>query len=290
MRFFTKVMRDIGLVDFGEPVARLFTQGMVIKEGAKMSKSKGNVVDPTEMCAKYGADAVRLYILFAAPPEKDLDWSDAGIEGSSRFLNRVYRLVAKHAEALHRVESGLTKPAADFRRRLGDLTADEKRLLRKMHQSLRHVTEDMEERWHFNTDIAMTMELVNELTDLEPAFEAGKIRPEIFKSALEYLVLMNSLFAPHIADELWEGLGNSKFTLRVPWPAFDQELAAEDELELPVQVNGKLRGRIRVAVNADEEEIRRRALAEEKVAQHLNGRQVVKIIIVPQKLVNIVVR
>ena len=159
-----------------------------------------------------------------------------------------------------------------------------------MHQSLRHVTEDMEERWHFNTDIAMTMELVNELTDLEPAFEAGKIRPEIFKSALEYLVLMNSLFAPHIADELWEGLGNSKFTLRVPWPAFNQALAAEDELELPVQVNGKLRGRIRVAVNADEEEIRRRALAEEKVAQHLNGRQVVKIIIVPQKLVNIVVR
>ena len=136
----------------------------------------------------------------------------------------------------------------------------------------------------------MTMELVNELTDLEPAFEAGKIRPEIFKSALEYLVLMNSLFAPHIADELWEGLGNSKFTLRVPWPAFNQALAAEDELELPVQVNGKLRGRIRVAVNADEEEIRRRALAEEKVAQHLNGRQVVKIIIVPQKLVNIVVR
>ncbi len=290
MRFFTKVMRDIGLVDFGEPVARLFTQGMVIKEGAKMSKSKGNVVDPTEMCAKYGADAVRLYILFAAPPEKDLDWSDAGIEGSSRFLNRVYRLVAKHAEALRRVESGLTKPEADFKRGLGDLTADEKRLLRKMHQSLRHVTEDMEERWHFNTDIAMTMELVNELTDLEPAFEAGKIRPEVFKSALEYLVLMNSLFAPHIADELWEGLGNSQFTLRVPWPAFDQELAAEDELELPVQVNGKLRGRIRVAVNADEEEIRRRALAEEKVAQHLNSRQVVKIIIVPQKLVNIVVR
>ncbi len=290
MRFFTKVMRDIGLVDFGEPVARLFTQGMVIKEGAKMSKSKGNVVDPTEMCAKYGADAVRLYILFAAPPEKDLDWSDAGIEGSSRFLNRVYRLVAKHAEALRRVESGLTKPEADFKRGLGDLTADEKRLLRKMHQSLRHVTEDMEERWHFNTDIAMTMELVNELTDLEPAFEAGKIRPEVFKSALEYLVLMISLFAPHIADELWEGLGNSQFTLRVPWPAFDQELAAEDELELPVQVNGKLRGRIRVAVNADEEEIRRRALAEEKVAQHLNSRQVVKIIIVPQKLVNIVVR
>ncbi|PYV12764.1 MAG: leucine--tRNA ligase, partial [Acidobacteria bacterium] len=231
------------------------------------------------------------------PPEKDLDWSDAGIEGSSRFLNRVYRLVAKHSEKLRPVVTRRSDgtPGSEFQElarwaTLRPFGPEERRLLRKAHQSLRHVTEDMEERWHFNTDIAMTMELVNELTDLEPAFEAGKIRPEIFKSALEYLVLMNSLFAPHIADELWEGLGNSKFTLRVPWPAFNQELAAEDELELPVQVNGKLRGRIRVAVNADEEEIRRRALAEEKVAQHLNGRQVVKIIIVPQKLVNIVVR
>src|SRR2546427_12936676 len=148
----------------------------------------------------------------------------------------------------------------------------------------------MDERWPSNTYTARTMNLLNEWTDLEPAFEAGNIRPKFLKSALEYLVLMNSLFAPHIADELWEGLGNSKFTLRVSWPAFNQALAAEDELELPVQVNGKLRGRIRVAVNADEEEIRRRALAEAKVAQHLNGRQVVKIIIVPQKLVNIVVR
>ena len=171
MRFFTKVMRDIGLVDFAEPVARLFTQGMVIKDGSKMSKSKGNVVDPTQLFAKYGADTTRLYMLFAAPPEKDLDWSDAGVEGALRFLGRVYRLVAKHADKLRDVRAG--KLTAEEK---ASLTPEERRMLRKAHQTLRHVTEDMEERWHFNTDIANTMELVNELTDLDAAVEAGKIR------------------------------------------------------------------------------------------------------------------
>ena len=285
MRFFTKVMRDIGLVEFSEPVARLFTQGMVIKDGAKMSKSKGNVVDPTEMFAKYGADTTRIYILFAAPPEKDLDWSDAGVEGAARFVNRVYRLVAKHAERLQGVRVG--KLSAKDK---AALTAEERRLLRKAHQTLRHVTEDMEERWHFNTDIAMSMELVNELTELEAAVEAGKIRPAAHKTALEFLVTILSLFAPHVADELWEGLGHADPLLKVSWPAFDAELAAEDELELPVQVNGKLRARIRVAASASEEEIRTRALAEEKVVQHLGGLRVVKVIIVPQKLVSIVAK
>ncbi|MBZ5515855.1 MAG: leucine--tRNA ligase [Acidobacteriia bacterium] len=286
MRFFSKVMQDIGLVDFPEPVARLFTQGMVIKDNVKMSKSKGNVVDPTEMCAKYGADTVRLYMLFAAPPEKDLDWSDAGIEGASRFLNKVYRLVAKHADKLCPV--GVWKNSGDAG--TAELSAEERRLLRKTHQTLHHVTSDMEGRWHFNTDIAMAMELVNELSDLDSAAEAGKIRPEVHKSAIEDLILILSLFSPHIADELREALGHSETTQQVAWPEYDPVLSAEDELELPVQVNGKLRGRIRVAVGAGEEEIRSRAQAEEKVAQHLNGRQVVKIIIVPQKLVNIVVK
>jgi leucyl-tRNA synthetase len=290
MRFFTKVMRDIGLVKFSEPVARLFTQGMVIKDGAKMSKSKGNVVDPTDMCAKYGADTLRVYMMFVAPPQKDLEWSDAGIEGASRFLARVYRLVAKHAEKLHSVETDLPKVGGGSRVALARPTPEERRLLRKAHQVLRHVTEDMEERWHFNTDIAMGMELANEASELEGAFEAGRIRPQVFKTSLEHLVFVLSLFAPHIAEELWEGLGNAGPILRVAWPAFDPALAAEDELEMPVQVNGKLRGRIRIAVGADEDEIRRRAQAEEKVAQHLNGRQVVQIIIVPQKLVNIVVK
>jgi len=288
MRFFSKVMKDIGLVKFSEPVARLFTQGMVLKGGTAMSKSKGNVVDPTQMCAQYGADTVRLYVMFAAPPEKDFDWSETGIEGAFRYLGRVYRLVAKHADALKTVRGGAGDAAA--RSKLAGLSPEERRLLRKAHQTLRHVTEDMEGRWHYNTDIAMAMELANELGDLEAAFEAGKIRPEIYRTALEYLVVVLSLFAPHIADELWEGLGHSESLLRVSWPAYDSELAAEEELELPVQVNGKLRGRIRVALGAREEEIRTRAQAEEKVAQYLCGRQVVKVIVVPQKLVNIVVK
>jgi leucyl-tRNA synthetase len=284
MRFFSKVMQDIGLVDFPEPVARLFSQGMVIKDGAKMSKSKGNVVDPTEMFVKYGADAVRLYMLFAAPPEKDFEWSDAGIEGASRFLSKVYRLVAKYAEQLRPIKSWAGGGGA------GSLTPEERRLLRKAHQTLRHVTEDMEERWHYNTDIAMAMELVNELADRAAGVEAGKIRLEILKSAIEPLLVILSLFAPHIADELWEELGHTEPLLRTSWPAFDAELAAEEELEIPVQVNGKLRGRIRVAVGATEEEIRTRAQAEEKVATYLNGRQILKLIVVPQKLVNIVVK
>jgi leucyl-tRNA synthetase len=258
---------------------------MVIKDGAKMSKSKGNVVDPTEMFAKYGADTTRVYILFAAPPEKDLDWSDAGIEGASRFVGRVHRLVAKHADKLRVAEAGNLSPEEK-----AALTAEERRLLRKAHQTLRHVTEDMEERWHFNTDIANTMELVNELTELDAAVEAGKIRPKAHKTALEFLVIILSLFAPHVADELWEGLGHTKPLLKVSWPAFDAELAVEDELEYPIQVNGKLRARIYVAANAGEEEIRRRALAEEKVVQHLAGRQVVKVIVVPQRLVSIVAK
>ena len=183
----------------------------MIKDGSKMSKSKGNVVDPTQLFAKYGADTTRLYILFAAPPEKDLEWSDAGVEGASRFLGRVYRLVVKHAEKLQGVRVG--KLTAEEK---ASLTPEERRMLRKAHQTLRHVTEDMEERWHFNTDIANTMELVNELTELDGAVEAGTIRTTVHKTALEFLAAILSLFTPHIADELWEGLGHSEPLLRVP--------------------------------------------------------------------------
>ena len=289
MRFFTKVMKDIGLVNFTEPVARLFTQGMVIKQGAKMSKSKGNVVDPTEMFARYGADTVRLYILFAAPPEKDLDWNDAGIEGASRFLHKVHRLVARHADAIRGIPSwraaGSTEDGGQ-----SALTPDEKRLLRKAHQVLRHVTEDMEERWHFNTDIAMGMELFNELAEAGAALEAGNLRPAVLKQAIEFLLSVLSLFTPHIADELWEALGNMQPMLKARWPEYDPELAAEEELELAVQVNGKLRGRIRVPAGTKQEEIERRALADTKVNQHVNGKRLLKVIVVPDKLVNIVVR
>jgi len=286
MRFFTKVMQDIGLVDFPEPVARLFNQGMVLRDSTKMSKSRGNVVAPTEMFAKYGADTVRVYMLFAAPPEKDFNWSDDAIEGAARFLSKVYRLVAGHAAHLAGVSPGDVGRAGNA----AGLSAEERRLLRKSHQTLHHVTEDVEGRWHFNTSVALCMELTNEICDLESAFEAGNIRQEVFKAAVEHLVVMLSLFAPHISDELWEALGHSEPLLRVPWPKFDPELAKEEELEIPVQINGKLRSRIRVAAGTTEAEIRARALADEKVVQHLNGRQVVKVIVVPQKLVSIVAK
>jgi leucyl-tRNA synthetase len=275
-------MRDIGLVEFSEPVARLFTQGMVIKDGAKMSKSKGNVVDPTEMCAKYGADTVRLYMLFAAPPEKDLEWSDKDIEGVSRFLNRAYR----------HVRIGINKVALAKGQSLPCATGGpwERSLLRKTHQVLRHVTEDMEGRWHFNTDVAMLMELAREIGDVIVTVPSRMVRWETAQRVLELFVQMLSLFAPHIADELWEALGHSDPLLRAPWPAYDQSLAAEEELEIPVQVNGKLRARIRVAVSAGGEEILARAQAEEKVVQHLTGKEIVKVVIVPQKLINIVAR
>jgi leucyl-tRNA synthetase len=287
MRFFTKVMQDIGLVGFSEPVARLFTQGMVIKDGAKMSKNRGNVVSPTEMCAEYGADTARLYTLFAAPPEKDFDWSDAGIDGASRFLQRVYRLVARYADRVASVETGRIEGKQEGVP--SHLTPDERRLLRKAHQVLRHVTEDMEQRWHFNTDIAMIMELANEFADLHEAVDRIQIRQEVLKICLEHLIVMLSSFAPHVADELWEAVGHSQPLLRFAWPGYDPGLAAEDELEIPVQVNGRLRGRIRVAVGTSEDEIRRRAQADAAVAQHLNGRQVARIIVVSQRLVNIVV-
>ncbi len=283
MRFFTKVMKDIGLVDFDEPVARLFTQGMVLKDGSAMSKSRGNVVDPTEMCGKYGADTVRLYMLFAAPPEKDLDWSDEGIVGAFKFLGRVYRIAEKYAGQMRSAGSG-ERPDA------GALSPEERRLLRKAHQVLKHVTEDMEDRWHFNTDIALAMELVNEMTGLEPEFGSAKVRIGIVKETLEILIQVLSLFAPHLADEIWESLGHPEPLLRAAWPAFDPELAAEDELEIPVQVNGKLRGRINVSAASCEDEIRKGALEDGKVKPYLNGKQIVKVVVVPKKLVSIVVK
>jgi leucyl-tRNA synthetase len=287
-RFFCKVMRDLGLVNHDEPIARLFPQGMVLKGGVAMSKSSGNVVGAVEMAEKYGADTGRLYTLFATAPDRDLEWSDAAIEGAARFLNRIHGLVFRHAGTLREVKSSLGDTRS--RTNAASLSVAERRLLRNLHQALRHMTEDMEARWHFNTDIAMQMELANEFTDLEPAIKAGEIRPAILKESLEVLILMLSPFAPHIADELWETLGHSDPILRVPWPAWQPELAKEEEIEIPVQINGKLRSRIRVAAGVNEEEIRRRALGDEKVAQHVDGKQVARVIVVPGKLVSIVVK
>ncbi len=265
-RFFTKVMRDLGLITNDEPARRLFTQGMVIKDGAKMSKNKGNVVDPDEIVEKYGADTTRLFCLFAAPPEKDLDWSDAGVEGMHRFLGRVCRLVTKE------------------RPNPGDGTAD-RRLRRKLHQTIRRVTEDFETRWHFNTSIAAMMELVNQLQQDEPA-----ISVEAWQEALPALVQMLAPFAPYAAEELWEQLGRQGPLLRAPWPGYDPALAAEEEVEVVLQVNGKLRGRLVVPLQTPQSELERRALADPKVRAHLDGKQIVKVVVVPDKLVNVVVR
>ncbi len=278
-RFWTKVMRDLGLVKNDEPAERLFTQGMVIKNGAKMSKSKGNVVSPEDMIARYGADATRMYALFAAPPDRDLDWQEDGVAGVSRFLARVYRLVMRYADRAKQASGSL---AAN--------TDAEQALLRKLHQTIRKITEDFGGRWHFNTSIAGIMELVNTITGSEAAIEGGEVSDLVVADLLKNLVLLLQPFAPYLACELWGQLGHTDNLLRAPWPKFSEELAREDEIEIPVQVNGKLRAVIRVAADADEETLRDAAMAQEKVAALITGKQVVKVILVPAKLVNLVVR
>jgi leucyl-tRNA synthetase len=283
-RFWCKVMRDMGLVTHSEPIARLFTQGMVQKGGVAMSKSKGNVVGAEEMADKYGADTGRLYTLFAAPPEKDLEWSEESIEGSWRFLNRVYRLVERHAEAVRAVKS---ESSGAGTKAIAPSSAKEKQLLRKTHQTLRRVTQDFETRWHFNSAIALIMDLTNEIYALEPLGEG--VRPEVQKDVLELLTLMLAPMTPHIAAEMWEMLGHEDGQWTAAWPVFNADLARETEVEIVVQVNGRVRGKLKVAAGMPEEEVVALAKSEPNVAPHLDGKRVVKHIFVPDKLVNLVV-
>ncbi|MCU1258386.1 MAG: leucyl-tRNA synthetase [Bryobacterales bacterium] len=266
-RFWTKVMRDIGLIANSEPVKKLFTQGMVIRNGEKMSKSKGNVVPADEVVEKFGADAARLFALFAAPPEKDVDWIDTGIEGIARFLGRIYRFTTRN-----------TPPTP------GDGTADTE-VLRKLHQTLRKITEDFDSRWHFNTSIAAMMELLNQLYAHEAQISAGAKA-----QVIEILSLMLAPFAPYLAQELWEEQGRPGPIHKEPWPAYDPELARESEAEIVVQINGKNRSKLTVAPGTDKETLERLALADEKIMSLLDGKTVVRVIVVPDKLVNIVVR
>jgi leucyl-tRNA synthetase len=275
-------MRDLGLVDHSEPVLRLFSQGMVLKGGAAMSKSRGNVVGAIEMAEKYGCDTARLYSLFAAPPEKDLEWSEQGIEGCSRFLHRFFRIVGRHAERLRGVTVGNPRPAD-----LASTTAKEKRLLRKAHQTLRRVTRDFESRWHFNTSVALVMELANELQAQEPLEQDAS--PAVVKEVFELLTLMLAPMAPHLAEELWEMLGHAGGLLVAAWPAYQPQLAEEEHVEVVIQINGRLRGKILVEAGLSEEELVERARADPRIAQLTAGRRVVKTIVVLNKLVNIVV-
>jgi leucyl-tRNA synthetase len=268
-RFFTKVMRDIGVVRNSEPARRMFTQGMVIAEGAKMSKSKGNVVGADMLAERFGADTARMFVLFAAPPEKEVDWRSEGAEGIYRFLGRVYRFATRNI--------GRTDfPAPN---------SVDREVLRKLHQTLKKITEDFETRWHFNTCISSIMELMNVLYAAE-----REISAEPMCAVLENVALMLAPFAPYLSQEIWEELGKQGPVFRHPWPAFDPELAREDLAEVVVQVNGKLRGRIHVPFGMAEHELIEQARADEKVRPFVQGKQVVKAIVVPDKLVNFVVR
>jgi leucyl-tRNA synthetase len=282
-RFFCKVMREMGLVDHGEPIKRLFSQGMVLKDGAKMSKSKGNVVGAIEIAEKYGCDTGRMYMLFAAPPEKDLEWDEQGIEGCARFLNKVYRLVAKHADRIRAIQTDLSSKID-----LTAATAKEKTLVRKAHQTLKRVTNDFDVRWHFNTSVALIMQLFNELHAAEPL--DAELNPAILKQVLEILVLMLSPLTPHIAEELWAMLGHSSGLTAAKWPAYRDDLAREEQFEVIIQINGRLRGKMLVDDGLNDNETLDRALTDPRISVLIDGKQVVKTVVVPKKLVNIVLR
>ncbi len=268
-RFFTKFMKDLGLLTFPEPFDRLLTQGMVLKEGEVMSKSKGNVVDPDKILAEYGADTLRLFILFAAPPEAELDWNDRGMDGAWRFLNRVLRLVQAVAGAA-----------------LGPQESDGIRnVVKKRHQTVKKVTQDMEGDFKFNTAISAAMEMVNEMYKLSD----GELRSAPCLEAVRALVLLLSPFVPHLAEEAWQMLGEKESVFRASWPAYDESALAEDVVIYPVQINGKLRARVEVSAGADEAAIRAAALGDAKTKAWLGDKPVKKVIVIPGKMVSLVV-
>ncbi|MBU4484605.1 leucine--tRNA ligase [bacterium] len=262
-RFWTKILRDLGYLEFAEPVKNLMTLGMVIKDGVKMSKSKDNVVSPDEMIEKYGADTTRIFSLFAAPPTKDLEWNEQGVEGSHRFLGRVWRIVQGYLE---------TKKHAD---------KNSEELNKWMHKTIKRVTDDIE-RYHFNTGISAIMEYINFLTQQEPK--------DLTKEAIEALILLISPFAPHITEEMWKLTGHKKSIVTASWPSYDKNALVEDLMLIVVQINGKLRDKLDVPVDMDQKEIKKLAQDSNKVRSHTDGKNIVKVIYVPKKLVNIVVK
>ena len=292
-RFFCRVFRDLGFVDHDEPFTRLLTQGMVLKDGHVMSKSKGNVVDPDDMIEKYGADALRLYVMFVAPPEKEVEWNDSGLEGSFRFLARVWRAVEPLAETTR----GTRPPSYDGL----ELDDAHRALRRKTHQTIERVSGDLYPRVHLNTGIAALMELVNELyafTDRigltkQGRLSSAEIAPAtraVLIEAVEALVLMLSPFAPHMAEELWELLGHADGVVAAGWPAADAAVAAEEAIVVPVQVNGKVRGRVSVPTGIDEASLEAAALADPAIQAHTAGKTIVKVVVAKGRLVSIVVK
>jgi leucyl-tRNA synthetase len=293
-RFFSRVFRDVGLVTIDEPFARLLTQGMVLRHGAVMSKSKGNVVDPDDMIAKYGADALRLYVMFVAPPEKDVEWTDSGLEGAARFLGRVWRLVDHLLPAVASAHSptGLV------------LDVGERAVRQRTHTTIDRVTRDIDPRIHLNTAVSAIMELVNALyafcdergvrptgrDDAPPAVIARTETAAVLREAVEALVRLLSPFTPHLSEELWERLGHEGGLAAAGWPDFDAEAAREDEVEIPVQVNGKLRGRVTLPASASDVDIETAARSAPQIAASLAGMTIVKVVVANRRLVNIVVK
>ena len=274
-RFFTKVLRDIGLVNFDEPFGNLFTQGMICKDGAKMSKSKGNVVAPDPLIDKYGTDTVRLYTLFVGPPEKDAEWNDRAVEGCFRFLNRAWRSVIQIIER----NDGTNHVGFE------DVNEKERALYRAVHMTIKKVTEDIEDNFHFNTAIAAMMELLNTLTD---ALE-DDICPAVLNHAASKLVVILSPFSPHICEELWRRLGHSDSVLKESWPEYDPKAITVEEIVIVVQVNGKVRSKLTVPVDTSEETLRQFALEDTRVKKYTEGKSVRNVVVVPKRLVNIVV-
>jgi leucyl-tRNA synthetase len=277
-RFFARVFHDLGMIQHTEPFTHLLTQGMVLKDGAVMSKSKGNVVDPDTMREKYGADALRLYVMFVAPPEKEVEWTDSGLEGSFRFLARVWRAAVHWRDG----ESGAIDHAS--------LTADERALRRKTHETIRRVTIDLDVRQQMNTAVSAVMELVNELYGFAERGKRSAQAARVAREAVEATVVMLSPFAPHTMEELWQMYGHRDGLAAARWPAHDPEVARAELLVIPVQVNGKLRGRISAAPGSPDEELERQALADANVRAHTQGKSIHKVVIAKDRLVSIVVR
>ena len=275
-RFFNKLMRDIGLINNDEPIKNLLTQGMVLKDGTKMSKSKGNTVDPQGLIEQYGADTARLFMMFASPPEQSLEWSDTGIEGASRFLKRLWRLVYEHVEKGDVVT--LDRNA---------LNEGQKNIRRQTHETISKVSDDIGRRFTFNTAIASVMELINALAKFNDDSEQGRAA---MQESLQSIILVLSPIVPHITHELWKILGQTSLLLDQAWPTVDESALVKDSLQIIVQVNGKLRSRIEVPASADKNEIEQTAINDENVKRFTDDKQVVKVIVVPGKLVNIVVR
>ena len=273
-RFFHKLMRDEGLVQGDEPIKRLLTQGMVLMDGSKMSKSKGNTVDPESLIERYGADTVRLFIMFASPPQMSLEWSDDGVEGASRFLRRLWRQVAEH------VTEGVVAESIGT-----DLSDQGKSLHRQIHMTIKKVTDDIERRLQVNTAIASVMELMNAVSRFSPQNESDRA---VVQQALETACLLLAPVVPHIGSVLWQALGHDNDIIDAPWPLADETAMVQDEIQYIVQVNGKLRDRLQVAADADQQTIEQLAQASESVQRHIEGKTVRKVIVVPGRLVNIV--